>query len=106
MAIYYLAFYLIRFIFVACDMKLLRKYRFVVSEMSGSVVERAKLSGGVVFVEPERLPETCRYYLSRPELRVAIAERGRQLFERQLEADILRQPVERILKNQPQTTSL
>lgn len=70
--------------------------RFVVSEMSGSAVERARLSGGVVFVEPERLAETCQYYLTRPALRVTIAERGRQLFERQLEADILRQPVERI----------
>lgn len=69
--------------------------------MSGSAVERAKLSGGLVFAEPERLAETCRYYLSRPELRVAIAERGRQLFERQLEADILRKPVEDILKSQP-----
>lgn len=69
--------------------------------MSGSAVERAKLTGGLVFVEPERLAETCRYYLSRPELRFAIAERGRRLFEQQLEADILRQPVEGILESQP-----
>lgn len=70
--------------------------------MSGSAAERAKLSGGLVFVEPERLAETCRYYLSRPELRVAIAERGRQLFEQQLEADALRKPVECILESQRQ----
>lgn len=65
--------------------------------MSGTAQERAKLSGGLVFVDPGELAETCRYYLQRPELRTAIASRGRQLFERQLEADILRKPVEALL---------
>ena len=71
--------------------------RFVVSEMSGTSAERAKYSGGVVFVEREQLAETCKFYLGRPELRKAIAARGRQLFERQREEEILRKPVEAIL---------
>lgn len=65
--------------------------------MSGTAQERAKFSGGLVFVDPGQLAETCRYYLRRPELRIAIAARGRQLFERQLEADILRKPVKAML---------
>lgn len=70
------------------------RYRFVVSEMSGTAQERAKLSGGLVFADPGELAETCLYYLQRPELRAAIASRGRQVFGLQLEEDILRKPVE------------
>lgn len=76
---------------------LLSANRFVVSEMSGTAQERAKFSGGLVFVDPGELAETCRYYLQQPELRAAIASRGRQLFEQQVEADILRRPVEAML---------
>lgn len=73
--------------------------RFVVSEMGGTARERAKVSGGIVFVDPggEGLVETCRYYLERPELRTAIASRGRRLFERQLESEILSMPVQAML---------
>lgn len=71
--------------------------RFVVSEMSGTAQERARFSGGLVFVDPGHLAETCRFYLQRPELRIAIAASGRQIFEQQLEADILREPVEIML---------
>lgn len=74
-------------------------YRFVISEMGGTDQERARLSGGLVFVDSaEQLVETCRYYLEQPELRMAIAARGRQLFEQQLETDILRKPIEAMLR--------
>lgn len=66
--------------------------------MSGTAQERATLSGGLVFADPGEMAETCRYYLERPELRAAIASRGRQLFERQVEADVLREPVEAMLR--------
>lgn len=66
--------------------------------MSGTAQERAKLSGGLVFVDPGEMAGTCRYYLERPELRAAIAYRGRQLFERQVEADLLRKPLEAMLR--------
>lgn len=70
--------------------------RFVVAEMSGSASERDALSGGVVFAPSERLAEICAYYLNRPQERAAIAERGRLMYERFSEADILRQPTEKI----------
>lgn len=71
--------------------------RFVVSEMSGTNAERAKYSGGLVFVERDQLAETCKFYLDRPELRMAIAARGRKLFAQQQEEEVLRDPVETIL---------
>lgn len=74
-----------------------RATRFVVSEISGTAQERDKLSGGLVFTDLGELAETCRYYLQRPQLRAAIASRGRQLFERQVETDILSKPVEVML---------
>ncbi|CAN0396281.1 unnamed protein product [Ectocarpus sp. 8 AP-2014] len=77
--------------------RLLANGRFIVSEMSGSDSERAEFSGGVVFAPPERLAETCQFYLQRPELRMSIAQSGRRLFEQHLEADILRRPVGRHL---------
>ncbi|CAM9290530.1 unnamed protein product, partial [Ectocarpus fasciculatus] len=84
--------------------RLLANGRFIVSEMSGSEAERAKFSGGVVFAPPERLAETCQFYLRRPELRMNIAESGRRLFEQHLEADILRKPVGRHLAAHTQMT--
>ena len=66
--------------------------------MGGTAQERAKLAGGIVFVDLAEMAETCRYYIQRPQLREAIASRGRQLFERQVEADILRLPVEAMLR--------
>lgn len=65
--------------------------------MSGTSAERDKYSGGLVFVERDQLAQACKFYLDRPELRMAIAARGRKLFERQREEEILRHPVEAIL---------
>ncbi|CAM9132717.1 unnamed protein product, partial [Scytosiphon promiscuus] len=73
--------------------RLLANERFVISEMGGSPSERAQLAGGLVFVTSERLAETCKYYLEKPDLRRAIAERGRQVIEARIEADYLRGPV-------------
>lgn len=66
--------------------------------MGGSASERAHLSGGILFVPSEQLAEACKYYLGRPDLRRAIADRGRHLFEGRAEADILRLPLEDLLQ--------
>lgn len=79
--------------------------RFVIAEMSGSTNERDKYFGGVVFVSADNLAEMCQYYLQRPRERIAIAKRGREIFERQNEAEILRGPIETMLSRVKATTA-
>lgn len=74
--------------------------------MSGTEAERAKYEGGIVFALSEDIAATCRYYLDRPRERHAIAERGRALYEMNgKEADILRAPVERLLRERVKSPS-
>lgn len=77
--------------------------RFVIAQMSGSTNERKNYMGGVIFASSDSLAETCKYYLQRPRERMAIANRGREIYERQNEADILRGPIEAILSRVKET---
>lgn len=66
--------------------------------MSGSVSERSKYQGGLVFAPTSDLAKACQYYLQRPLERRIIANRGRELYELQEEAQLLRDPVEQLLQ--------
>ena len=73
---------------------LLANSRFVISETGADEDMETPFTDGVVFCRYHDLVERCSYYLQEPSLRMKMAERGRNLFEQQRQADFLRHALE------------